>query len=416
MKLLSKPVGSITYDEIVEFAKENHPEGVELDYKKEPPDKDKLSQLVAAFANTRGGLIIIGVEENRENGRPTKWEGVKDDHYDELSAQVIGNISPIPNFEFHKTEEKNGKVFILIRVFEGDETPYYPHNDSNIWIRTGSIKKSVDLASPEYAELLFKKNEKAQIGRERNVLLARKNYKAFLTHSESERVRRLPMESEYLPKEPIGTNTAMLEVLVQPFHPHGRLIRPLDIESIIQNTQVENTHYSFPRRAGHWDSINEGMIQFNWERYSGGIDCQQIFANGLMFTSDNILRIHNLEGKFVHLAWFASQLYITLRGTRNILKELGYQGSVVGEMKVTGIKGTNVISIVRSIFMDEKNLSVFDEYSWTISTDTKTISNENELRKFVVEFVRDIHWSFGYKEIQKSITVERLEKDGYFAP
>ena len=186
MDIISKPLASFSFDNIVAFAKENNQEGVQLDYKEELPDKKKLSQLVAAFANTRGGVIVVGVKENRENGRPAKWEGIRDDHHDEFVAQVIGNISPLPSYEFHKTDDKDGKVFVLIRVFEGNQTPYYPHNDSNIWIRTGSIKKSVEIALPEHAELLFKKTDRAENGRHQNIILANKNYEAFLQSAENE--------------------------------------------------------------------------------------------------------------------------------------------------------------------------------------------------------------------------------------
>lgn len=434
MDLLTKALTNLTFDDIVNFAKENHQEGVQLDYKEQFPDKDKLSQLVAAFANTRGGIIIVGIKENRDNGRPVKYEGIDDGHHDEFVAQVIGNISPIPAFEFYKTSEQDGKVFVLVRIFEGDETPYYPHNDSNIWIRTGSIKKPVEIASPEHAELLFKKAERAEIGRKRNKLLAWENYNAFLQHAERERQQELAEEKQTyenrrvqhedgdkmdpfkstLVQQPIGSGVAILSVLVQPFYPHGRFVRPLDIEPVIQQAEVSNTHFSFPKRAARWDSVREGMIHFNWGRHDGEVDCQQVFANGLMFSANDVLRSHPQEGKLTYLAWFVSQLYITLRGTRNILNELGYQGSLVGEMTVTGLKGVNVISALRSMFRDEESPSVFDDRSWPIGIDTRIIADESELRKYVVEFARDIHWSFGYKDLQKGITVERLEKENYF--
>jgi len=433
MKLLSKPASSITYDEVVEFAKENHPEGVELDYKKEPPDKDKLSQLVAAFANTRGGLIIIGVEENRENGRPIKWEGVKDDHYDELSAQVIGNISPIPNFEFHKTEAKNGKVFILIRVFEGDETPYYPHNDSNIWIRTGSIKKSVDIASPEHIELLFKKNEKAMSYRQLNEEIAFKNYQDFLSNAEAERLNEIKEEKEadrlrriqhedgdQMPpfksriiQQKLGSNASMLTIILQPHNPYKQLIKPLDMEIIIRESVEENSLYSFPILAGHWDSMNNGMNHFSWNRFSGQINCQQIFANGLTFSSHDVFRKNEQEGDYTHLAWFVSQLFITLNGTRNILSKLGYQGSIDGEMKLELPKGTKVVPCFDNALRDNDVKSISSKYSWKIKIDTKILNNEEELKEFVTHFVRNIYWTFGYKEMQKGITASKLENAGY---
>lgn len=434
MDILTKPPTGFTFEFIQEFVKENHPEGVELDYKEQFPDKEKLSQTVVAFANTRGGVILVGVKENRENGRPVKADGIDDGHHDEFVAQIIGNISPIPAYDFHKTNDKEGKVFVLIRVFEGDETPYYPHNDSNIWIRTGSVKKPVDIASPEHAELLFKKKDRAELGRKINRQCALDNYQAFLDNAEHERQKEIDIEKENyrlkklqhedgdkLPpfrssiiQNKVGENSAMLTILLQPYFPHEQLIKPRDIEPVIQSSQVYNHSFSFPILAARWDSIQEGMCHFNWNRRSGEVDCQQVFANGLMFSLNDVLRTHQGYGTYTHLSWFTSQLYITLKGSKNVLEKIGYQGTLIGSISVEGVRGHQVYPIIESMFRDENNHSVFALKEWSIKIDTRTLSDENKLREYVVDLCRDIHWSFGYKDLQKSITVKYLIEKGYF--
>lgn len=55
-----------TKDNFTTFVKSNCGEFDEIDYKKEWPDKGKLSKIILAMANSRGGIIIIGVEEQEE--------------------------------------------------------------------------------------------------------------------------------------------------------------------------------------------------------------------------------------------------------------------------------------------------------------------------------------------------------------
>ena len=43
-----------------------------------------------------------------------------------------------------------------------------------------------------------------------------------------------------------------------------------------------------------------------------------------------------------------------------------------------------------------------------------TLSNESDLKEYVAEKTRDIHWSFGFKDLQKGISVERLNERGVF--
>jgi len=147
INLLNKPIDDFSFDDIISFCKERHAEGLQIDYKKEFPDKG-LAKHFASFSNTRGGLIIVGVEED-DKGLPIKWEGVKNEgKLIDRVHQNASNIDPIPNYETCITDEKNGRVFLLIRIFEGDQTPYYVQNDSNIWVRTGNISKPIDIASP----------------------------------------------------------------------------------------------------------------------------------------------------------------------------------------------------------------------------------------------------------------------------
>lgn len=405
MDILTKPLENFSFDNIVSFAKENHQEDVQLDYKEQFPDKEKLAQLVVAFANTRGGVIIVGIKENRENGRPVKFEGIEDGRHEEFIAQVISNISPIPGYETSKTNAHDGKIFFLIRVFEGSETPYYCHNDSNIWIRTGSTKKPVAIASPEHAELLFRKSERSHLKREQNKKLAWSNYVTFLKDAERKKQKKN--------QDNKAVNSPLLSFVLQPFYPHTELIRPLNLEPIIQQSEMENKHTSFPTRAVSWNSVQEGMIHFNLSDFETKINCQQVFANGLLFNAKTVVRENLENGIHTHLAWVASQLYVTLKGAKNILEKLGYQGTLLGEIKLEGIENVTVFPM-GNMWEFENGFSVFEERLWPIKLDTRKLSNEVALREYVVDVVRDVHWTFGFKELQRGITVERLDKDGYF--
>lgn len=430
MEILTKSLSSLTYDDIVTFSKEKNPEGIQLDYKKEFPDKG-LAKIIASFANTRGGIIIIGIEEDEKTGIPINADGLLQGKHEDRIYQYIGNITPIPKVECFTTNEKGGRVFVLIRVYEGIETPYYVYNDNNIWIRTGNVSKQIDIVSPEGNNLLFKKRERAEIWRIDNCNSANTNYEAFLKKAEKERIkeREIELENYEIKKkqhedpdsispfrsqivgENLGSSVSMLKIIIQPFFQQEGFVRPLDIEPIIYESRSRNTIYEFPG-LNNFESISEGMISFGWVRSDGEITCQQIFANGLVFSANDILR-PSKNGPATHLGWFTGELYITLLGMKKIIEKFGYRGSIIGEISVENIEGVIISPITGTMWLGEEKTSAFNRRSWQIILDTQILFDEDKLKSYVTEITRDIHWSFGYKDIQKKITTDYLVKEGY---
>lgn len=149
MDILNRSIQNFTFSDIANFCGQGIIEGIQLDYKKEVP-KD-LAKHFAAFSNTRGGIIIIGVEEDPKTGRPIACNGVVyDAKIVDRIHQFASNVDPIPNYQLETTNAgPNGNVFILVRIFEGDRTPYYVQNDANLWIRTGNVSTPINIASPK---------------------------------------------------------------------------------------------------------------------------------------------------------------------------------------------------------------------------------------------------------------------------
>lgn len=69
MSLWHKPASEITFADIDAFCQSMQPEGARLDYKGIAFPKD-LAKTIAAFANTMGGLIILGVDADKITNQP----------------------------------------------------------------------------------------------------------------------------------------------------------------------------------------------------------------------------------------------------------------------------------------------------------------------------------------------------------
>lgn len=110
-----------------------------LEFKETALDYSKIIKTVIAFANTRGGELIIGVQD-----KTCTIKGLSDSqimkYSEEIPRAIYEAISPslIPN-----CYEKNidGKIVFIIKVFSGQAKPYYLKKEgipAGIYIRVGS--------------------------------------------------------------------------------------------------------------------------------------------------------------------------------------------------------------------------------------------------------------------------------------
>lgn len=417
MTLLTKKITENTFESVVSFCEKEYPEGVEIDYKKEYPQKG-LQKLVAAFSNTRGGVIIIGVEENKKSGKPVKWEGIEDNaSYVERANQELGNITPLPDYQIHKTSaSETGKVFLLIRVFEGNKTPYYVHNDANIWIRTGNVAKAIDIASPEWVELLIGKHAKAEKARNNYLRMADIVYDQSLKREERRRLNLIEeakkkadgSEKNYYQKE-LGTETGMCEITVLPFYPKQQLIPPQELL-----TKLNNYAY-FPDPMfpdPNLEPIPEGVLHFK-HAHTGYIECQQLYSIGLVYNKLNIMQITNGQ-ELVHLSWLAGRLFRVLKVAGNIYKLSGYQGSLSLGVRLTNIEFMyiNYIQPEGLLFWDGIKEFLLDKYTLNFELDTRILNDKSAFFEFYYEAIKTIYWYVGLKNLDRGV-FEKFVQDNH---
>jgi hypothetical protein len=120
-------------------------EGERIEFKSDW-DAD-LGETVAAFANTAGGLILLGVKENGANNRPTQIAGIQ--RTGELKARITAHIEttvrPRPRCQVH-TLPIGPTDLAIVRVELGDEPPYMfsLNTKHRIAVRAGNQTKPAD--------------------------------------------------------------------------------------------------------------------------------------------------------------------------------------------------------------------------------------------------------------------------------
>lgn len=406
MKILTQDTSSLTYQDIVDFCQERYPEGVQLDYKQHIPVTG-LSKHFAAFSNTRGGAIIIGVEEDPKSGMPKNWNGISDvAKTRERIHQYASNVDPRPRYDVHATDGRDDKAFIIVRIFEGDQAPYYVQNDPILYIRTGNITDLIGPAAPETAKMLHRKQDQAWDARTDQLAFAEKVYQGALMREERER-KRLLMGGEKACTKPIGEDMPTLTVSLQPYFPQKPSVAPSELMAHVQQYARSITDiFAFP--DVDLRPIPEGALHFWWGHYDGAIDCHEFYSKGLIFCRMTVLRAdEEKQIRHIYLTYVFGRIFHVLKTAQIIYSFLGYQGGLVGTINLSGAAGSDIriIDLGRSYVpvRSAQNEGFLDLYSRPFEVDTNVLSNDETLLSFFLDLGRELYWDFGLESYRPEI-------------
>ena len=159
--MFTKLEADITFSDIEDFCRE-FDEGVRVEYKREI---QHIPKIVSSFANTSGGIFLIGVETDSTNsvilpirGIP-KTSGIEE----QIQQSALTGIYPAVIPEIIIREVPNtSNVIVIVRVDESPQAPHAIQNSTRIYIRTGSITQPYELAEIDRIEYMLKRRERSQ--------------------------------------------------------------------------------------------------------------------------------------------------------------------------------------------------------------------------------------------------------------
>jgi len=362
------------------------------------------------------------------------FDGVKNEgKIEDRIHQYASGIEPIPQYQIHTTDEKNGKVFVLIKIFEGDRTPYYVQNDANLWVRTGNISNPIDIASPDHTEILFNKKRDAEKQRENYIKRAYEIFDASIKEAEKERNMLIMQEKVAFEKEKkkayelnlsfnrefisqyvqssIGENIATITFLAQPFYPKRALSSPIDIQKSLGQIRFQNRTFEITKEM---HPIQDGLRNFQWGRRDGHIRCEQLYSNGLYFLSADVLEVGE-KIRYVDLFYIAAYLFIFLKTLKNFYNVINYEGGIVGFIQLSNARRAVIKLIEPNGFFcsgDDKEV-LLDFYKWNLNLDTRIINDDNTLQNDFFERIKEIYWSLGYQPATDELYKAFLKKNSW---
>lgn len=182
-------------------------------------------------------------------------------------------------------------------------------------------------------------------------------------------------DSPALTLDKISSLTSLETVDFKCFHPLKSVINYTDTECILRGTGQED---------------------------NGSLECHQIYASGLIYSSEDVLRVGDGK-KTIYLQNIVSKLFQVLKAASNFYQMVGYNGGLEGYVEVQGTEDVRLMSFQSQMFFNEIR-ALMPSYRLDFSDlDTAKISDPIEFQKLYINFVKDLFWSFGYQDLHEDI-------------
>jgi len=171
MSLFTKDISKVEFNDITNFVDIRLREDQRLDYKEDFPTD--LAKIVIAFANTDGGIILIGVKANKNTNHPEAIPGIPlnpglEERVINITMSCIRPpISPevkVCPYRSNANSTQDDRAVVVIRVSKSDIAPHSDSHSNAIWIRNHS---RCDQASLDVIEKLLERRDKGTLLRER---------------------------------------------------------------------------------------------------------------------------------------------------------------------------------------------------------------------------------------------------------
>ena len=160
--MFRKPINEITFEDVESFCKE-WSEGVRVEYKQEIAH---IPKIVSSFANTQGGIFIIGVKADQEKNEvifPIQGIPPKSGIEEQIQQSALTGIYPaiMPEVKIVDVPDTEN-VVVVLRIDESVQAPHAIQNSTKTYIRVGNITQPYELADMDRIKYMFKRREDAQ--------------------------------------------------------------------------------------------------------------------------------------------------------------------------------------------------------------------------------------------------------------
>lgn len=392
--IYSKPILDISWDDVDAFCQQKTPEGSYLDYKEDFPAH--LEKTISAMANTFGGLIFIGIEEDDENKPLLPIKGIPFQRglSEKVTNIILSNIVPpvFPEIQICK-DQTSTKAVVVIRIPQSHQAPHAIASNTSVYLRTRDLNNPEELATLDQIAWLTDSRNKSVALRQYLYAQADARYEAF-----RDRVM-LDLHSS----NPLAVSTGFLSLSVCPTYPNSIFKTPSQLLETHQRIRVPDyygTSEVFPpremlSRRGHPAIVQDGVILVNYMSRGERILFTEISSFGLYFFKQPLRREQTTDGRdLLHASELLARIDEFIDSASKLFDEIDYWGNL--DLRI-GLK--DILEV--GLYLDWRRtpfdrIAGFSPDSEVLFTETLLSSSlEMEKEAIILRAIQKIGWAFG---------------------
>jgi hypothetical protein len=313
MRIFSKSFDEIAKEDIDELINEDYPEDLFVEYKRKlskdtwqnnqkgiaKKSKEKLAEEIIAFANTDGGILIVGIKESEDN--PPKADSIYcipnvADLADRIRRSIYDLVEPkIPNLKAKGIPVDGNNGVLIIKVEKSYQAPHRAIFNKECYQRRNDEK--IPMTMREIKELTLKSTNVFK-----NV---QKRFKEQSERFKNDfRNRKIPFNYNLDSSDQIGFRITILPISEQVLFPKVfRKVMTYDTDEHLKiKVKKNNIPISTPVGVNKKRPILRGVLlhgtQLNIEiRENGLIEYKMVLENKYK------------EELFIHGDWFVAYFY-----------------------------------------------------------------------------------------------------------
>jgi hypothetical protein len=265
--IFGKPLSEVTMQDVKTFCDKQVREGINLDYKSDLTSKSLLKTM-AAFANTRGGFIIVGVDDKDDKPKlPVEGIEWKESLPLSVTSMIVDSMYPYLSIDVHVCEPVNGKTFVLIYVHESHEAPHWLFNRSQLYVRRADRSGHTDwerFATDGEWDFLRNKRERSVELRNQAIEVVKDIFEA-----ENRTDRQRDSRTSFALGKPIY-HLGMLRTVLVPLFPREIMCDVSKLSLHLMNERIPTLlRYEYPQVNSQTKVFQEGT--YNYEADSRGL-------------------------------------------------------------------------------------------------------------------------------------------------